>query len=505
MADFLARDLSHVSFHKLVGPDKVPFSSVRAFFSLHNAEDVVLYISEVVVANASAHFGVVSLPDLGRRCYRLRLKLWIEHNSAYALFYSLYLDLRNLILLGRGSLDVELQLCPNSVVWSFHDLLYCLPSDYEESEWVKSRTTSWSRPHVKKASYTYDDIRHLISLGNGVRDFKLSKEKLSRDVDSVTEELASLEPQENTSQLKFDIHSLHKYITKQKMANDKLLSEVYTKRLHINKILQIIEEDFPSFKEICTERLEIVKSQIAPLYESLNSAVYPYLISTLQEVGAIIQDAFAIELLAATGRFTILGTEFPSSIRDILSICFYGASELHNSLEDDAGQTPEAKHQATIDKINAGLSHIVFLMSTLSILLDIPLKYQMKYVGSTCYVVDRLSPQQLTPLKKNADNLLPNSLKVVYPLHYDARQTERIPCFDNAERKFDLRYPRFEQGLNLLSKNLAILVTGITELYAQYYHDDLPNHNLSNNIPVDCVDNFLWNLQYILLFITAPK
>lgn len=472
--DVSAQDLTHVAFLNLHQP------GTSAFFSLHSASDTVLYVSEVVRVAAGAAFGVLSLPDLGPRTYKLAVKLWTLAGPAFALAYAMKLDLRNLRPVPCDLLDVPAAFGPRTVVWCFGSTYYCLPDDVDLA-WHKSRTASWLRVRVKKHSYTLDDMRQMASLCKGIRDFELAKDKLSGEIDRMG--AAASDP----LQLKFDLHTLHKYVAKQQRANDALLSEVYAKQLHINRITQIVEEEFPSFQEICTERLEIVASETLPIYESLHAAVYPDLIDAVQKIAVVVQDVFPIEL-QPSGKLSILGIEVPSSTREILHACYYGDAE------------PAA--DAVADHINAALSYIVFLMSTLSVLMNVPLKYQMKYVGSASYIVDHLLPQQLTPVGKSAP--LPTSLRIVYPLHYDDTHAEKIPCYDNPERKFDMRHPRFERGLQLLTKNLAMLIAGISERYALYYHDDKPNHTLSNNIPPETRDDLLWCLQYVLLFITAP-
>jgi hypothetical protein len=80
------------------------------------------------------------------------------------------------------------------------------------------------------------------------------------------------------------------------------------------------------------------------------------------------------------------------------------------------------------------------------------------------------------------------------PLKYDEATTEKI---DTNPIKF--MNPQFESGLALLTKNMSRLCSNIGNLVQMYVH----HHQTPYDIPNDCPDNFLWNLQYLLLFLTA--
>lgn len=491
----LLRDLRHIGFRNLCTAQNelLPNGPIlEVFFSLH-ANDVLLYVSEIVSASSNPHFGVVSIPHLGKRSPRVKIRVWQLKNAAWHCHMDLTLDIRKLVLLGRTIDPNPAVFGPNTVVWCFDGQHYCLRSDIKN---YSSRTSSTAKK--LKKSYSVDDIRLTTSLCTGIRELEIAKQKLSRQIDAISADLlenpVSYAP-EKLRLLKFDLHSLHRYIAKQKRANDTLISQVYAKKLHMSRITLIVEDEFPNFREICAERLEIIDSQIDPVHESLNESIYPDLILMLKLVVAVVGDAFAIGTLE-TGHFTILGTQFPSSIKELLETCYYGNSALEVSdveFEND-----------TTSKINAGLSYIVLLVMTLAEIMGVLLKYHMTYAGSQSYLVDHLAPQQLEPVDRGMKNPLHKPVRVVYPLFFDMDHTEKAASYDTG-RKFVLKNARFEQGLNLLNKNLVMLISGITDLYSQYYHDNLANHLLANNIPVDCLDNFLWNLQYVLLFVTAPK
>lgn len=505
------RSLSVCNFDPGVAPSALTSDKSigrEMFFTLHNLQNELLYVSETAIAYTGIDFGVMSFPDLGNRIYRVKMSLWINntHNNQWVLFYKLKVDIRNLIEVN----DVEerdngAQFLPNTILWRFEDGAYCLRADLHDQYLPsQSRSSSWSRSRASKPSYTLDDIRQLTSLSIGIKDFAKSKDKISGQIKQVSEkqrENPDLEIPEKTRYLRFDLHNLHKYIAKQNGANDALHSELYRKKLHIGRSNQIIEEDFPKFKSICLERIEIAEAQIEPLHDSLVSSIFPGLITVLQEIGTVLQDAYPIELLAGTGRYSICGIEFPSTIREILDICYYGTSA---DATQELGTGSETVGPYA-DSINAGLSYIIMLMTSLAQIMGITFKYPMKLGTSGCYLVDNLSPQQLAPSDTKRVVDVHGAIKISYPLFYNPEQNQKFASYENPGRNFTLRNAPFEQGLNLLNKNLVMLIGQITDLYSDYYHDNVGNHLISNNIPVDCLDNFLWNLQYLLLFITAPS
>lgn len=499
--EFLLRDLQHLALRNLgVTQDSITSTSTGAplldvFYSLYGPDDVLLYVSEVAYGVCSPQFGVMQLPDLGKRCCEAKLRVWATETQVelkWTLYMEVHTDLRHLKPLGKAAHADDDVFASNAVVWCFNGEHYCLESDIKLPV-LKSRTQSWNNSR-KKPSYSVDDIRHISSLANGIRELESSKAKLAKQIDVLCERLTEQDHQslDHLRMVKFDLHALHKYSAKQNAANDTVLSSVYTKKLHIRKIRQIIDEDFPAFREICSDRCEMAELQIAPIHELLHLSVYPELINILHNIGLVLQDAYPIDT-SPEGRFTICGTEFPSSVKELLDMCYDGSGNLEvtdRSVDIDV---------LTIDKINAGLSHIVLLVQILAEVMEVPLKFQMTFSGSQCYLVDNLVPQQLEPTQRG-QYPLNKPLKVIYPLYFDLDHTEKV-AYDG--RKAVLKNPRFEQGLNLLNKNLVMLINGITDSYSQYHHDNVAHHLISNNIPVDCLDNFLWNLQYLLLFVTA--
>lgn len=452
-----------------------------AFFTLYT-EEQLLYVSEV--ASGLFLFGVVSLSVSSVE--PLTFNLWVRDgkNAPWRLWYKLRLNVASLVPVSQRALsgDHKQFFAENTVLWCFGNDHYCVREQLSERARKKSHA---DKPSVTKASMTLDDIRLITRLDVGVSELRQAKEKLATQIDQVVAQSKSQTPiSEQLRALKFKLHTLHKYIARQRTLNDTLQSEIYAKKLRISKGHLLIEEEYPQFQEIYMDRLAIAAAQVPPLLDLLHKSVYPNIFSSLRHVGSVLQQAFPIELVLATGRLALAGLEFPSSVAEILDLCYYGTAPLRliGFLQQKDADT---QHQQTNEIINAGLSNIVLLLEILASLMNITLKYPMRYFGSRSCLVDVLSPE-----------------KKVLPLYYNPEQTEKFASYENSARGFVLSNAPFEQGLTLLSKNLLVLITGVTDLYSQYYQDKT-NHQLANNIPADCLDNFLWNLQYVLLFMTA--
>lgn len=473
----------------------------QLFFTLQDSKDDILYVSEVAIAYTGLEFGVLLLPRLANRLHQATIRIYMKplYAANWTLFYMLKIDIRNLVNVGKlEDSDHTAMFVPNTILWRFHELCYCLRPDLLDiSALDRARAISWSRPRALKKSYNLDNIRQLSSLHIGVTEFAELKLKLSDQIESEFMKLQKISDWNSDNivrSLKFDLHTLHKFVVKQNSANDALHLDVYQRKLQIGRSKQLVEEEFPHFEGICTEKIEIAQSQIEPLHELLNNSVYPELIVGLREIGSVIRDTFPIES-SESGRHSICGISFPLRVQELLDFCYYGVN---------ADSDPETQ-SLSVDKINTGLSYIVQLILTLAGLMNITLKYHMETGGPGSYLVDFLSPQQLSHTDQKQTSELHSTIKITFPLYYSEDQTQKFTSYETPERNFTMKNPRFEQGLNLLNKNLVMLIGAITDAYSQYFHDNVANHLISNNIPVDCLDNFLWNLDYLLLFMTAHE
>lgn len=509
MSHNLLRDLRTLAICNLDVTSQIPescngSSGVQVFYTIHTAHNDLVYVSEVLTAYANADFGLVSLPDLERRIYKVRVSVWVKMLSKWVLFYRLKMDMRNLVEIGRSNRDTATIMQPNSLLWCINDVWFCHAADVRDTAALDSRKLSWSRPRVSKPSYSLDDIRQLTSLAISVQEFRDTKLKLVAQINALEDQNCH-DALQQVRRLKFNLHALHRYIVKQNSANDALHSDVYAAKMHIGRCNRIIDE-FPHFQDICTEQLAIAEAQIDPLHEALNASVYPSMISTLYSMGQVLRDIYPIEP-SATGRFCICGIEFPSSTRELLDLCYYGERVTGQSPETDLETETEARPgldrdilaHPWPDRINAALTYIVQLMQALASIMNVTVKYPMQARPGGCFIVDNVT------MDARPEQKLPETHAMAFPLFYNAEHLQKFPLYEQEGRNFSVRNSPFELGLTLLNRNLAALINAITDLYAQYYHDDAANHLISNNIPADCLDNILWNLHYLLLFVTAPR
>lgn len=431
-----------------------------------------------VAAGLEPPFGVFLLPGFASRAKNLTFKLWLRNEKfpRWKLWYHMDVVLAALKPVPPPALDEHNFLCANTVLWCFGNTHYCLPSQVGP---VPQPLIHVEKPIIYKPSFTLDHLRQLMTLRGGVQELAHAKQTASEQIDAAVAENTVEPVSVRLRALKFKLHALHKYIARQRTLNDALQSQIYSKKLLITQGLLVIEKEYPQFQEIYKDRLEIAEAQVLPLFDLLRQSVYPHILRLLQSAGTVLQQAFPIELVLATGRLSISGVEFPSSIKEILDVCYYGCG-VGKAATDNV---------LAVDQINAGLCYIVLLLRHLASLVNVLLKHPMRFCDSQCLIVDAVT-------------VVATGLLRVLPLQYSLQHTEKHASYDGSGRGFVLCNAPFEQGLALLNKNLTVLVRSVATVYAEL--DPAKDNGFTNNIPADCTDNFLWNLQYILLFMTVP-
>lgn len=482
---FLLKHLTLIGFHHFFLNDDEKLSS--AFFSLHTSSMEPLYVSETVHTRLLLSFGKVILPHLPQRTYHVVLKLWqkIDGLDSWTLYYDVVVDLRRLLRLRKPFRERDDGLRDKSTVWCFEDHEYVLPGSVKDQSVVmeeSQRRVSTARKNPKK-SYTVDDIRHLISLDTGIKELELLNLKLSQQIDDVLEEVkgkVSKTDPEKARGLKFRLHQLHRYTTKQRNKNDTVNSWVYEKKVLIGNLNRALDEHFPPFRDLCEYQLEYVTSQINPIHESLNAAIYPEIIQSLESIGGVIIETFCIKMTSTSEQLSIMGIDFPRSTKELLEKCYAPHSG------QDAPESP-----SSVDKMNAGLSYIVALMLLLADILSVLLTYAVRYFGSRSMVFDHLSGyQDIHGLHVNR--------KVTYPLYFDARHLVKTAALDSSGRTTQLKNLKFELGLALLNKNLTALTTAATNLFLQLHQHE----QINVAVPSDRADDLLWSLRHLLSLMT---
>lgn len=487
------------------------------FFTLHLIRDAqnvtLLYVSEIIGASLNPTFGHISLPALdSRKTHDIRLKVWCKRplsvEKDWAVLYQLDLSLLRLVYIGPSISDKEDYLANNTAIFNFNDRFFTVPGALKVP--VSSigdstiRTTSNDPLLHATPSYSFEAIRMLNSLQKSIRELSASKRALCKQISALIHVLDYADSS-NSDKYRLDVTTLDKHIIKQRSLNDTIHSEILSRKVQINNIKQLMDDKFPSIQEMYTNQIDMMDSQIEPITETLTQAVYPAIIQSLQRLTLLIHDFIPIETINA-GNFSIATLEFPLSIKEVLETCYYNEKQLRVwslgiEIEDHGDLDP---HSANIDQINAGLSHIVQLTNHLADITGVALKHRMVLNGSKSYIVDSTTAKApvLQHIKAPEDANAPK----VYPLYYDERLTEKMgqyPGSDHANRKFHLRNAPFEQGLNLLRRNLAYLVNTVSDAYDQYYQQERAKTQASNNIPARQLESPLWTLQYVVLFVSA--
>ncbi|KAM9919071.1 hypothetical protein OXX59_008208 [Metschnikowia pulcherrima] len=515
--------------------------SAKAFFSLHyvpnDSEEVtkgkenesdtgklaecseksdLLYVSEVVTACTRMNFGMISLPSLPQMTYRLRLKIWVspsENDHRFSLILDISVDVRNLVLLDHELVmkEGDSAFNANAIIWKFDGHDYCLKTDLREPfvntiSQTRSASKSTNRKSREKRSYTIDDARHIGSLVLGLRDFDSIRLTTSDDIEtSLKHNASNLEScQAKQRRLSHEIAVLDQMIARQESANESLEAQILAMRNRVKEAKHTIES-YPAYEKLILEKQDITASQVAPLYESLADSVYPHILSATHNIVSIINDAFPITLADTDGHYSISGIEFPHSIKEILSVCYYETPSLRNSGSQLTSLEPKKVYDSSVECVNAGLSQIVSALKLLSLVTAIPLKYEMAFNGSKSVLIERLSPQQVIQNNKSIPLAMHASTTVTYPLYYDAEESrkfsEGIPL---GEGQIHPRNVRFECGLALLSRNLTVFVSELADAYSRYNGSESMGNSAVGSVPLDCADHFLWILHYIMLYLTAP-
>lgn len=518
---FLFRDLTTVSFCNVGFSDPVMClftGPVGLLFTLHTSLEHLLYVSETVPFAANANFGTISMPTISGSIHAVCLKLWaLRQATGGTLLFDMAIDLDSLVCTTQPwkILDDD-KLAANSIVLGFHRVYFYLGNDIMDpqllGECIPYQQYANLRSGESVTSYSFDDVRCINSLVAGVNDFSLSKAKLASQVAELQQGMdnststststsrsttpASTSTTTSTTtltSLKTHLHLLHKFVAKQKMANDELFASVLSKDRQVKALVATLEDDVPSFLNLFIEKLDIVKSEIPPLYEALDFSVYPDLITSLRTAFLVLQEVFPIELTETESAYSIAGIDFPASIQEILSCCY-----------EPKVVTTENGIENSIHKVNAGLNIICSIILYISSIMDLNLKYPIMQEKSNFYLVEYCS---LLPksLKSNSNFIGEFGVEIVkYPLFYDALDSEKVAKLAGPVKSYELRNQKFERALLLLKRNLVALNSDIMELYSKYLHQKIEGTNITGNIPVDCVDNFVWTLNYILLFVTAP-
>lgn len=441
---------------------------VDSFFSLHYPNGQLIYVSEVVEECMNPMFAGLSIPNhRASNLSRLVVKVFIKRGSKWRPHIYMEIDLHNLVDVEEFSDD---DFTDNAVILKLGHRWYGLSQFLlTEPSLMELLPDHYKLKTVN--SYSFDSIRTLGKLDRSIQESEASKQSISKEISNHIDNLNC--PSNDTivnaiNQYNIRLVSLDKYITKQKSQNDDLMSKIMNYKTLCNKVTQINDLLHPQFINSTKNNIDYVKSQIDALNESRPEVKHQFchLAKALLEIFPI------LPVSDNSINLKILGLEFPSSVRDVLDILYYNKYKLNNDhfLQDREIYPEEIPHELKIVQINTGISFIIQLLIPLMQITKLPVYYMINFQGNSSTIVD-------------FDN-------VTYPLFYDAKTTKKINT--------NLINEQFEKGISLLNKNLLLLIHNVNDLFNKKY-------KLINNIPIECLDNFLWNLNYLLLFFSAEE
>lgn len=432
--------------------------SFIAVYGIFKKSPQLLYLSEIVENNKNPTYSPLDLPLVPLKLAnssKIIVKIWCKPRlntkvlpKKWYLLTIKSINLQKLTYIGTSLINLEDNFHENSIVIKLNNRYYT------HEKYLK---TPIDLPiYIKKnpiKSYNFDNIRSLTNLSKSLNELIVSKRKLNHQI---IKEKPRAESENNLT-------LVEGYKEQQLKTIEQLESSIMNYQMNINRINQFIKLN--TNQDLNQQNLQFIRYQLDPIQEALDQYVYPLIIEELQTIIKVINQAFEIENINNSIQFSINTIPFPATIKELLSICY-----LSTTVEP-------------IDQINAGLSYIVQLILLLHEITNNFVNYSIKLIDNQWYIIDKIS----------------NSNQSMYPLFYDDSTTEKIG--NNHCPQF-LNQP-FEKGLTLLSKNITILIENITSLYHIYCKNNVTYLENYQSIPSDSSDNLLWNLKYLLLFITA--
>ena len=450
--------------------------------------DTVLYVSDVSYADADPQF-TIQLANVPLQIHKCIIKLWSKRESQWTLFCTYKVDLNKLkkesILVEDDAFDMfkENSFCVKlkDSWYTFPDMLvYCglaLDQQLHQEPFVKPMN-----------SYTFDQLRSINNITKSKRELDVSKRKLQQQIKRYIKDIDFYNVNNIpvlVGQLNYRCDILEEDIKKLRAGNEALKRQVFNAQQKIQDAEELLSRA-DNVKELITDKFEIYAHEIEYLKKNRDD-VKREIKRILRDYVSRVYEVFPIRDVSST-QFSILGFEFPHNLKMLKKICYYNASGLKNYYYEPEFDTESQWHESTISQVNACLSLIVQLLSVLSNLTETPLLYKMALFGNQSYIIDSTKVYPIAG--KNPPNLTP---PYKFPLHFDSKDinNERVLTSQGSI----IMNQEFEYGLKLLSRNILQLVSHVKE--------DIYDESNSLSVPSDCQDNFLWNLKYLELLITA--
>lgn len=489
--DYTSEDLREANYRRIV-------DSFISIYASINGEQKVVYVSDVVLSDPNPEFHLVSLPSLGideRTLLGVQLWCWSIKCGRWVLHYEYKIRIGELRYIDEDDVAQDRINANNAAVLKVNGQYYTLASCLTNMRPQRKQDKAEDSKYVAR-SYGFDEIRSLQNIARALNDVTRSKWDLAEQIDTLVlrrtqnTHLAVFEDDADLYLKKHELHcdTLDKYTNGRKRQNDALRAQILSHEMRLDEVRSLLRLPLRSSNDTTTTQIDLLDSQLDLIRITFYEDIYPAIIARLQEYASLLRDFLLIENspLGEGIRFCIVGLEFPLSIKELLNICYYNKNSVHNhNLEGPAALMRHLmSHADKIAQINACLAFMAHLVRTLADIAAAELAYPIVNIAGEPYVCDRFMVQT----------------RAQYPLWYSHDQTVKQPSL--AGLLLTMRNREFEKALDLFNKTLVALISDISLLYSRFHRTSLPS--LPAYVPIDCLDNFLWNLQYLLLFMTAP-
>lgn len=441
---------------------------LSSFVSLHYITGELLYISEVIPDSLNPNYSSFSLANTKRNnSEAIIIKVWTIYQHDWKLLIQWNCNLHKLTYIDTQLDALTDNFNDNTILIRIGNRYYTDKTNMINFEFKQIETNQ-----SQVDSYTFDTVRSINNLDKSLQELRISKIILSKQITDILNTVDHDNHNYDTilneiHRLELNIEQLNKQINKEKSNNDKVLSEIMKLKITNNTLSQITETNQAGFEINCKNEIEYLNNQVPILRDSMSS-INNSIKSQLSQFIDILNDVIPINKQTSLYNLSILGIEFPSSIKDLLNLLYYGEADLENEYLE------VMDHNTKILLVNTALNYMIQLMLVFIKLSKLPVYYPIQFKGNLSTIKD---------FKENE-----------FPLYYEKSHTKRGNRYVNGSNVVVLSNIEFEKGISLFNKNLLLILYHISD----YYH-----HDLFNDIPIYCLDNFLWILQYLILFLTA--
>ncbi|KAG5420396.1 hypothetical protein I9W82_002277 [Candida metapsilosis] len=449
--------------------------------------DTLLYVSDVSHDEADPQF-ITMLGNVCARIHKCVIKLWTRHDSPWNLLCVYKIDLNKLakerIVVDDDSFEIFKE---NSLCVKVKDNWYTFP------DMLSRKSILDCNPHPEPLlkpinSYTFDQLRSINNIVKSTKELDVSKTKLKQQIRKYIRDI-NFNNLNNISVLLDQLNSsckmLHSDLNKMKSSNEAIKSHIYDTKQKINHANELLLR-FENLRELIKDKFEIYDQEIESVKKNRDDAKNE-IKQHLKDYISVINQVFPIRDISST-CFSIIGFEFPHSLKDLKNTCYYEGYGLKNSYYEPSFDTESQWHEFTIAQVNASISFVAQLITILSNITKTPLLYKMVLFGNQSFIIDESKVYPI--VGKNPLNSTP---PFKFPLYFDAKDVNNEKVLTS--QGSIIMNQEFEFGLKLLSRNILRLVN--------YVKEDIYDESSSGSIPSDCQDNFLWNLKYLELLMTA--